>query len=162
MLTATVQDYDSMGRTQDYWQCTPSNCGASSIWHSNYLYKYTGEVYQWTHPAGYTLYNTISAARRITQIQSSLVSTYQPQYPAQSINYTPWGAVSQLVNGDAGSGAEAEETYMYNNRLQPAVIELGTTSLPTLYSCLVYDYYGSQPQGCSFPSSGTNDNGNVM
>jgi hypothetical protein len=27
VLTATVQDYDKIGRTYDYWQCTPHNWG---------------------------------------------------------------------------------------------------------------------------------------
>jgi hypothetical protein len=35
---------------------------------------------------------------------------------AQSVNYMPWGAVSHLVNGFAGSGANAQEIYQYNNR----------------------------------------------
>jgi RHS repeat-associated protein len=168
VLTGTVQDYDPMGRTKDYWQCTPYNCSGSpnAPWPSSYQYEYTGEVNQWTHPAGYTLTNIISPARRITQIQSSLVSSYQPQSLAQSVNYTPWGAVSKFVNGYAGSsGAQAQEAYQYNNHLQPALIELGTTtSSPTADYCLVYDYYGSHPTGCSFPSSGNsaNNNGNVM
>jgi RHS repeat-associated protein len=159
--TATVHSYDSMGRTNSYWQCTPANCATSSIWPSSYQYKYTGEVWQWLHPAGYTLTNTISPARRITAIQSSWVDNNHPQSLAQSVNYMPWGAVSQLVNGYAGSGANAQETYIYNNRLQPAVIELGTTGNSTADYCLVYDYYGTSPTGCSFPSQGTNNNGNV-
>ena len=28
--------------------------------------------------------------------------------------------------------------------------------------CFVYDYYGTGPTGCSLPSSGTNNNGNVL
>jgi hypothetical protein len=45
VLTATVQDYDPMGRVVDLWECTPYNCGQSSIWHSNFQYKDTGEMY---------------------------------------------------------------------------------------------------------------------
>ena len=87
-----------------------------------------------------------------------------PQYLAQSISYTPWGALSTLVNGYAGSGANAQETYQYNNRLQPAIIELGTTGNPTAYDCLVYNYYSgvSNPSSCATPSQGTTNNGNVM
>jgi RHS repeat-associated protein len=168
VLTGTVQDYDPMGRTSYYWQCTPYNCGTSSIWSSNYQYKYTGEVWQWTYPAGYTLTNTVSPARRTTQIQSSQVDTNHPQYLAQSINYMPWGAVSKLVNGYASSGANAQETYTYNSRLQPWMIQLGTTSNPTADYCLVYNYYSSwtAPSSCpsssQLPPTGTTDNGNVM
>ncbi len=164
VLTATVQDYDNMGQVYDYWQCSPYNCNSSSIWHSNYLHKYTGEVYQWIDPdpSGFTLTNTISAAGRITAMQSSWVDSNHPQYLAKSISYTPWGAVSTLVNGAAGGGTGAQETYQYNQRLQPALIQLVTTDNPPEGYCLVYDYYGSHPTRCSSPSEGTNNNGNVM
>ena len=89
--------------------------------------------------------------------------TSHPQYPAQSISYTPWGAISQLVNGCTGSGCtNTQETYQYNKQLQPAVIELGTTGNATADYCLVYNYYGSSPTSCALPSPGTNNNGNVM
>ncbi len=157
-----------MGRTKDYWQCSPVNCATSTIWSSNYQYKYTGEVSQWLHPAGFTLTNTVSAARRIKQIQSSLVDTYHPQYPVQSITYMPWGAVSTFVNGNTGSGSNAQETYIYNKRLQPWMIDLGTTTTPTADYCQVYNYYSSwtAPTTCPAPSqlapTGTTDNGTVM
>jgi hypothetical protein len=63
--TATAHSYDTMGRTNNYWQCNPSNCGSSSIWQSTYQYNLTGDVTQWTHPAppNYTYTNTISASR---------------------------------------------------------------------------------------------------
>jgi hypothetical protein len=163
-LAATVQDYDRMGRTQDYWQCTPYNCGTTSIWYGYYHYNLAGDNDWWAHPAGYTITNTIDTGRHITQIQSSLVDSNHPQYLAQSITYTAWGTVSQFVNGYAGSsGAEAQETYQYNNRLQPAIIELGTTGNATGYYCLVYNYYSgfSNPSSCATPSEGTTNNGNV-
>jgi RHS repeat-associated protein len=164
---ATVHSYDPMGRTSYYCQCTPYNCASSSIWSSSYQYKYTGEVSQWTHPAGYTFTNTVSPARRITQIQSSQVDTSHPQYPAQSINYTPWGAVSALQNPCVGSGCTLQETYFYNNRMQMAVVELGTSATHAADSCRVYNYYvgKNNVSACSeTPSNwptGTNNNGNV-
>ncbi|MGD0220659.1 MAG: RHS repeat-associated core domain-containing protein [Acidimicrobiales bacterium] len=160
LQTATVQDYDKMGRTQDYWQCTPYNCGASSIFHGYYHYDLAGDNDWWIHPAGFTITNTISPARQITQMQSSWVDSNHPQYLAQSISYSPWGAVNALQTGCAGSGcANAQETYQYNKRLQPAVIELGTT---TQDYCLVYNYSGSSPTSCQLPSQGTTNNGNVV
>jgi YD repeat-containing protein len=170
LQTATVQDYDPMGRTVDYWQCMYSNCGTSSIWYSQYLHEYTGEVYKWIHPANYTITNSISSARRITSIQSSRVDRYHPQYLAKNITYTPWGAVSTLVNGYAGSsGTQAQETYTYNNRLQPWMIELGTNggNLSADY-CLLYNYNSTwtPPSTCPDPSlvptSGSGNNGNVV
>jgi RHS repeat-associated protein len=164
VLTATVQDYDQMGRTKDYWQCTPYNCGSSSIWSSNYQHKYTGEVWQWAHPGGFTITNAISPARRITQISSSVNDPTHPPILAQNIHYTPWGALNTLQNGYAGSGANAQETYQYNNRLQPVMIQLGTTGNPAADYCLVYSYYSSvyKPSSCTTPAQSTTNNGNVM
>jgi RHS repeat-associated protein len=100
----------------------------------------------------------------VGNIQSSWVDLNHPQYVAQSISYMPWGTAKTLVNGCAGGGCvDTEETYLYNNRLQPLVIELGTAANPTADSCLVYNYYAgaSNPTSCARPTQGTNDNGNV-
>ena len=165
LQTATVQDYDTMGRTKDYRQCTPANCGSSSIWDMNYTYDPAGDVTSWLHPAGYTLTNTINAAQQITAVQSSWVDSNHPAYLAESISYTAWGAVSELVNGCAGSGClEAQETYTYNNRLQPVMIELGTTGNATADYCLVYNYSlgAANPTSCVAPSVATGNSGNVI
>ena len=161
--TATAYSYDAMGRPLYFWQCNPSNCGTSSIWEMQYTYDLAGDVTSWTHPAGYTVTNTPNAAQQVTAIASSLSDPTHPQYLAQSVSYTAWGAISQLVNGCAGSGCtNAQETYEYNTLLQPAVIELGTPGNNAATFCFVYDYYGAGPTGCSLPSPGTNNNGNVM
>ena len=34
--TAVVYSYDPMGRTQNFWQCNPSNCGSASIYSTQY------------------------------------------------------------------------------------------------------------------------------
>ena len=83
-----------------------------------------------------------------------------------SICYTPWGAVSQLQNGCVGSGCtEIQDTYFYNQRLQMAVAELGTTSTHAADSCRVYNYYvgASNASACSESTwpPGTNNNGDV-
>jgi RHS repeat-associated protein len=58
----------------------------------------------------------------------------------------------------------AQETYQCNNRLQPVMIELGTTSNATADHCLVYNYYSDEgnPTSCATPSQGSKNNGNVM
>jgi RHS repeat-associated protein len=161
--TAVVYSYDPMGRTQDLWQCTPFNCGSSSIWEAQYNYDLGGDITSWVHPWPITFTNTVNSAQQVTAIQSSWVDSNHPQYVAQSISYTPWGAPGTLVNGCAGSGCtNVQETYGYNKQLQPALIELGTTSNPTADDCLVYNYYGSSPTSCALPSPGTSNNGNVM
>ncbi len=163
--TGLVYSYDPMGRVKSFWQCTPYNCG-SSAWQTTYAYDDGGDVASWTHPAGFTITNTINDAQEITQIESSLVGSTYPQYLAQNITYTPWGAEQTLENGCAGSGCtDTLETYAYNNRLQPVMIELGNTSNPSADYCLVYNYYYSAvgtPTSCSMPSQATSyDDGDV-
>ena len=51
------------------------------------------------------------------------------------------------MNGCVGSGCvNAQETYVYNNHLQPVMIELGTTGNATADYCLVYNYYSERRQ----------------
>ena len=131
ILTATAQDYDPMGRPQHYWQCTPLNCGSSSIWGMTYAYDAEGDVISWTHPAGFTITQTIDGAKDITQITSSLSDSTHPATLAQNILYNAAGAVTSLQNGCVGSGCTTiQETYAYNNRLQMAMAELGTSGTP--------------------------------
>jgi RHS repeat-associated protein len=170
-LTATVQDYDAMGRAADYWQCTPMSCGASSIWATNYSYDLAGDLTSWNHPAGFTITQGIDAARHISTVTSTVSGSTYPTTlatgPNGYIGYTPWGAVSTLENGCAdGSGsscANTVETYAYNNRMQMVMAELGNTSSATAISCRVYNFYAgtSNPSSCAMPSQSTTDNGNV-
>ena len=153
-----------MGRPQHFWQCTPLNCGTSSIWQAYYHYDVAGDNDYWTHPAGFTITNTLSAARRITQVTSSRNDSTHPGTLAQNVLYTAAGGITGLQNGCIGSGCTPiQETYAYNNRLQMAMAELGTTANPTLDSCRVYNYYagGGSPSSCTMPTQGTNNNGNV-
>ena len=165
LLTAVVYSYDPVGRISSFWQCTPANCGTSSIWKSQYYYDLAGDISSWVHPVGFTITNTLNSAQQITQIASSLSDSTHPGTLAQNISYTPWGALGSLENGCVGSGCTyALETYSYNKRLQPSVIELGTTGSPAADSCLVYNYYADEnnPTSCATPTQGTKDNGNVM
>jgi YD repeat-containing protein len=165
--TAVVYSYDAMGRPLNYWQCTPYNCGSSSIWGVQDTYDLAGDLTSWWHPWPFTITNTVNAAQQITQIQSSWYdTTLHPQNIAQSISYNAFGAPTSLENGCVGTGCmNGVETYQYNNHLQPVEVELGnsTTSLSAV-GCWVYNYYGPtyEPSSCALPSQGTNNNGNVM
>ena len=176
LLTATVQDYDPMGRTKDYWQCTPLNCGNSSIWAAVYNYDQAGDVTSWNHPAGFTITQTFDGARDIEEVTSSWSDGMHPATLASgaclpsssSICYTPWGAVSSLLNGCVGTGCtQVQETYFYNKRLQVGVGEIGTAANHSADACRVYNYYVgvNNASACSeTPSnwpSGTNNNGNA-
>ena len=169
--TAVVYSYDSMGRIVGFWQCNPSTCGTSA-YALSYTYDKAGDVTSWNHPGLITFNNTVNAAQQITEVTTSSSYPNLPQTLVQNVTYTPWGAVSQLEDGCSGSGClNAYETYTYNNRLQPWMIELGTASSGSgAYSdyCLVYNYFSSwtAPSSCpspsSVPTSGSGNNGNVM
>jgi RHS repeat-associated protein len=121
------------------------------------------------HPDGTKFTNTVNNAQQITAIATPWTDSHHPASLATSITYTPWGAISQLENGCASSGCtELMETYTYNNRLQPWMIQLGTSTNSSSEYCLVYNYFSSwsAPSSCpaasSVPTSGTGNNGNVM
>lgn len=163
--TATVRDYDPMGRTQHYWQCPYPTyyCGTTNMWAASYNYDLAGDVTSWNHPAGFTITQTINGAKEISQITSSLSDSTHPSTLA-TIGYTPFGSVSTLQNGCVGSGCtQVQETYQYNTLLQTGIAEIGTSSNPAADSCRVYNYYAgaSNPTSCALPSPGTNNNGNV-
>ena len=166
LLAATVYSYDPMGRVQDSWQCTPYNCSSSTIWNLHYNYDLAGDVTSWTHPAGFTVTNQINSAQQITQIsQSPYDNASYPQYLATSITYTSFGSISTLGNGcvPSGSCTQGQDSYDYNNRLQPVRIRLGTSSNNAANYCLVYNYYAaSNPTSCAVPAAGTGNNGSVM
>jgi hypothetical protein len=163
-----------MGRTANFWQCNPSNCGTSSIWNTQYTYDLGGDITSWVDPDktdSATLTNTVNAAQQVTAVQSSLSDSYHPPTLAENITYTAWGALSALENGCVGSSCtNTLETYIYNNRLQPWMIELGKPgggSNTYANYCLVYNYFSTwtAPSSCptsTAPTSGSGNNGNVM
>jgi RHS repeat-associated protein len=171
--TATVYNYDAMGRVANYWQCTPYNCANPNanplMWAMSYTYDLAGDVTSWTHPAGFTITNVIDGAQHVTQIECAAnCPSNSPSNLAKNVTYTAWGAVATLQNGKEPSGCTLgqncpEETYVYNNRLQPVMIELGTGSNASADYCLVYNYYPSDgtPTACGTPAQGSEDNGNV-
>ena len=157
----TIQSYDTMGRTQDVWQCTPYNCSSATIWHAHYSRDLGGDLTSWQHPNGESITQTFSNARRITQIASSLNDSTHPGTLAQNIHYAPHGGVNNLQNGCAGTGCtQRQETYDYNNRLQPIRMQLGTSASPNANACMVYNYYSgvANPTSCSIPSQASSGN----
>ncbi len=164
LLSATIQDYDLMGRPVHYWQCTPAwVCGSFA---GQYSYDLAGDLQTWVHPAfGITFTNTIGGAQRATAIAATGNGQAIPESLAPSIHYTPWGAIQTLQQGCINSGCTTvQETYDYNTRMQPVRIQLGTQSNESADYCLVYNFYmdKSNPNSCAVPSPGVQNNGNVM
>ncbi len=158
-------NYDPVGRVADYSQCTLINCTGVFL-NTHYNYDLAGDISSWVHPANFTITHSFNNAQQITQVSSSLVDSTHPANLAQSITYTPFGAISTLLNGCTGTGCvQRQETYDYNNRLQPVRIQLGTSASTAANYCLVYNYYSgvANPKKCVIPSQATTgDNGNVM
>jgi RHS repeat-associated protein len=136
------------------------------MWLVGYGYDQAGDVTSLTHPAGYTITNSINEAQQITQVSSTRNDSTHPGILAQNITYKPWGALWTLTDGcaPAGSCAQAQETYSYNSRMQLTGIQVQNTSNQSNYYSLTYNYTypGGQLPGCSAPSQGTGNNGNVM
>jgi YD repeat-containing protein len=165
LQTGVAYSYDPVGRVSTYYQCPPANCGTGIILPTATNYDLAGDITSWTF--GYTITNSISAAQQVTGITSSLSDSGHPATLAQNITYTPWGALSTLTNGCVGTGCtNLQETYDYNNRMQPVRFQLGTSASPSADYCLVYNYY----QGVANPTTCTNsptqattgNNGNVV
>ena len=169
--SGVVYSYDPLGRVSDQWQCTPWGCAQSTpaVWDVHNDYDLAGDIKDWSMPyttapgSKITITNTTSLARRITAISSSWSDSIHPASLATSINYEPWGAPSQLLNGCAGSGCvSTQENYQYNSRLQPVSIDL-INPPSNQVTCWAYDYYGNSPTVCPMTTipTGANNNGNV-
>ena len=161
--TATVYSYDPVGRVAKLYQCTPYNC-PTTYWETDYTYDLAGDLGSWSHPAGFTITNTINGAQQTTQMGSTLNDSKHPGNLIQSASYTPFGAVDTLVGGTVGGGKQWQEMHEYNNRLQPVRIQLGEPSSPAANSCQVYNYYSSlgNVTSCTLPGQGTGNNGTTM
>ena len=164
----TAHSYDALGRPTNYWECNPmyTNCGSDSVWESTLSYDLAGDIASYVTPLGVTITHAITAAQRVSGITSSLNTSTTPPTLVQNMTYTAWGALSGLQNGCVGTGCtQVEETWDFNNRLQPVLIEVGNSGNPSAIACLVYNYYVavSNPSSCAAPAQATSgNNGNVM
>ena len=109
----------------------PYNCTGqgNSPWQTQYSsYDRAGNSTQWTHPASFTVTNTFSVVGRLTGVTSSLDDATHPATLATGPTYAPHGGIATLVNGAVSGGTQRQESYDYNNRLQPVRMQLGTAS----------------------------------
>jgi RHS repeat-associated protein len=159
----TMYSYDSMGRILDFWQCAPVNCPAINNWEMQFFYDLAGDIVHWTYPNCCQLWHTVDGAQHVSAATTDLNDSGHPPTMA-TFTYTAWGAVNTLVDGCAGPGCvQRQETYSYNKRLQPVMVQLGTSAATNANSCLVYNYYGgANPTSCAIPAAGSSgNNGNV-
>jgi RHS repeat-associated protein len=150
----TLHNYDPAGRIKDQWQCTPYNCSSATIWHSSYTYNLAGDVTSWVNPVSHTFTNTITRAQRISETTSSLSDSTHPA-TLGTFTYAPHGGIATAVNGCVGQDCvQRQQTYDYNNRLQPVRIQLGRAADNDALYCSVYNYYADydNPSSCDIPT----------
>ncbi len=144
-----VDSYDSRGRINAQWQCTPLNCG-SSWFNLTYGYNYAGGLISESTPMGFTLTPAYDPAARLKSLTSSWSDA---QHPANLLTvdptagYTPAGALAKMTYGNG-----LVETSTYNNRLQPTQLR---TYNPTTSTDVLNLTYG-------FTDSAGANNGNVV
>jgi RHS repeat-associated protein len=164
--TGSKYDYDPMGRVAHSLDCTDALCN----WNSDFSYaydllgnltSYKNQMAQWTNPPvnSITFNQSFDSAGRVTQLTSSWVDT---QHPATlittdaSIGYFPHGALRKAALGNG-----LTLTNVYNNRLQPCLIDVNQTNA-TLQTCNDNTPVGNILLFWMGYNAGTADNGNAI
>src|SRR6267154_4538174 len=124
-----VFSYDKLGRITLNSQCTPHNCGASTLFPINYTYDLLGDMRTSTNGFGVTLTYTLNRATRLTNMTSSLSDANHPGVLYSSAHFNSAGS---LLSASLGNGIG--EILAYDGRLRLASITDGTrysVSIPT-------------------------------
>lgn len=139
-VSATNYDeYDQMGRLKRSKQTTDGQA-----YQFSYGYDLAGNLTSQTYPSGRTVSTSFDVAGRVSQVSGTKAGEAAKTY-ASSFGYSPHGAVSSMKLGN-----NLWEHTLFNSRLQPREIGLGTSSTDS--SKLRLDYgYGT-----------TNNNGNLL
>jgi len=135
----TYTGYDQLGRVNVSVQQTDSqNYGFG------YGYNLASEMTTETYPSGRVITSGFDTSGRLSSVNGQKTGEPNKTYASQ-LSYAAQGAVGamQLGNGNW-------EHTSFNNRLQPALIGLGTSSTDSSILKLDYDY------------GTTNNNGNVV
>ena len=127
-ITASVLDYDPLGRQKDIWSCTPQNCGGTA-WHTTYAYDLAGDIAASTNAAGVTFTDTVNRATRLTTLTSSLSDSNHPGTLFSAAHYNAGGS---MLSASLGNGIA--ETRTYDPRLRLASIADGSNYSLTIPS----------------------------
>jgi len=138
------QSYDELGRvTSSYQQTDSNNYGLS------YGYNLANEMTSEVYPSLRRITDAYDTAGRLTSVNGQKTGESNKAY-ASSIGYAPQGAVSSMTLGN-----NLIDQTVFNNRLQPTQIKLGTTTSPSSLLQLDYTYSNSNPNV-------HDNNGNVL
>lgn len=122
--SANFYQYDIGGRTTKSDQLLDGQ-----FFHMQAQYNQLSLPVQWQHPSSATLTYTYNDAGQISNINRNGTTL------ASGIQYTASGAVSQQTLGNG-----LLHSMTYNSRLQPTIVNLGTTAIPNNTFKLSYDY----------------------
>ena len=127
-------DFDSMGRVKSHAQVTDGQ-----TYNMSYAYDLAGNIISETYPSGRTILTEYDAAGRIAGVKKEGTTAYYAGGPATDatnrIQYAPHGGISSLKLGNG-----LWENTIFNSRLQPTEIRLGTTLGSINKLKLGYDY----------------------
>ena len=131
--------FDKMGRVTAHKQRTNSIDYTTA-----YTYNLAGMLLEETYPSGRMVRNTVGSYGDLSQVETKTTGSYAAR--ASNFTYSAPGAVTAMQLGNG-----LWESTVFNKRLQPTAIKLGTTNGGTDRLSLGYTY----------GTSGTN-NGNIL
>lgn len=142
--TTEYVTFDILGRVAGHKQTTDG--GDSGGYTTAYVYNLAGALIEETYPSGRKVQNVLDASGDLAVVKSKKNATSGPYHNyAFNFIYNAAGAVTSMELGNL-----RYESTVFNSRLQPTQIALGTTAGAT--NVLKLDY--------TYGTSGTN-NGNI-
>lgn len=138
--TTEYTSFDILGRVTGHKQTTDG-----TAYTTGYTYDLAGDLLEETYPSTRVVRNVLDSDGNLSEVESKKTSAagYWPY--ANSFTYTAAGAVSSMQLGNGGW-----ESTLFNSRLQPIQIALGT--LPN----------GTDKLKLNFSYGTTANNGNVL
>jgi RHS repeat-associated protein len=136
--TGSYQGYDALGRVKRSIQVTHTGQSTETYLFPNYDYNLAGDLTSQTFPSGRVVTTAYDNAGRLSQVSGQKTGEAGKTY-ASSFNYSAHGAVSEMKLGN-----NLWEHTIFNSRLQPVLIGLGTSqSIPTAqdFNRFRVDYY---------------------
>jgi RHS repeat-associated protein len=127
--TIEYTGFDILGRVTGHKQTT-----AGTDYTTTYTYDLAGDLLTETYPSGRVVQNTLASDGSLSQVQSK-PSGGSYTNRGSSFVYTPAGAVQSLQLGNG-----KYENAVFNSRLQPTQIGLGTSTTDTSLLKLEYSY----------------------
>lgn len=160
--TGSYLGYDPLGRVKRSIQRTNDGQSDQTYTFENYDYDLAGDLKSEKYPSGRIVLSEYGQAGRLTGVKSQGSATYytgtganDPE-PNNQIQYTAHGAVKAMKLGNG-----LWEHTVFNSRLQPTEIGLGTTPSGIDRLKLNYSYGGTDNNGnvesqtINVPSIGT-------